>query len=73
MNIERTENGEEIILTVEGRVDANTSRELQDAIITAFQAPISLWSTLQRWSMWRVRDCAHCCWDKKRRRQRQAP
>lgn len=37
MNIERTENGEEIILTVEGRVDANTSRELQDAIITAFQ------------------------------------
>lgn len=38
MNIERTENGEEIILTVEGRVDANTSRELQDAIITAFQS-----------------------------------
>lgn len=25
-------------MTVEGRVDANTSRELQDAIITAFQS-----------------------------------
>ncbi|MDE7323221.1 MAG: STAS domain-containing protein [Lachnospiraceae bacterium] len=37
MNIERTANGPEIILTVEGRVDANTSKELQDAIITAFQ------------------------------------
>ena len=37
MIIEKTKNGEENILSVEGRVDANNSKELQDAIITAFQ------------------------------------
>ncbi len=37
MNIEQKTNGEEIILEVEGRIDANTSDVLQDAIINAFK------------------------------------
>lgn len=37
MNIEKVENGEEIILTVEGKITATNSKELQDAIISSFQ------------------------------------
>lgn len=38
MNIEKTSNEEEITLKVEGRIDTITSTELQNAIISAFQA-----------------------------------
>lgn len=42
MNIVKTVNGEETVLAVEGRIDATNSRELQDAIIGAFQSARNL-------------------------------
>lgn len=42
MKIAKTVNEEETILTVEGRVDAISSKELQDAIIGAFQSTKNL-------------------------------
>lgn len=42
MNITKTVNGEETVLAVEGRIDATNSRELQDAIIGAFQSTKNL-------------------------------
>lgn len=42
MNIVKTVNGEETVLAVEGRIDATNSRELQDAIISAFQSAQNL-------------------------------
>lgn len=42
MNIVKTVNGEETVLAVEGRIDATNSRELQDAIISAFQSARNL-------------------------------
>lgn len=42
MNIVKTVNGEETVLAVEGRIDATNSRELQDAIISAFQSAKNL-------------------------------
>lgn len=42
MNIEKTVKEEEMILAVEGRIDATNSKELQDAIISAFQSTKSL-------------------------------
>lgn len=42
MNIVKTVNGEETVLAVEGRIDAINSRELQDAIIGAFQSARNL-------------------------------
>lgn len=42
MNIVKTVNGEETVLAVEGRIDATNSRELQDAIISAFQSTKNL-------------------------------
>lgn len=42
MNITKTVNEEETILTVEGRVDVTSSKELQDAIISAFQSAKNL-------------------------------
>ncbi len=37
MTINETRTSEKVILAVEGRVDTNTSPELQDAILKAFQ------------------------------------
>lgn len=42
MNIVKTVNGEEVILAVEGRIDAINSKELQNAIIGAFQSAKNL-------------------------------
>ena len=42
MNINETRTDEKITLQVEGRVDTNTSPELQDAILKAFQKSSSL-------------------------------
>jgi len=42
MKIAKIVNEEETILTVEGRVDAISSKELQDAIIGAFQSTKNL-------------------------------
>lgn len=42
MNITKTVNGEETVLAVEGRIDATNSKELQDAIIGAFQTTKNL-------------------------------
>ena len=42
MNITKTVAGEEIILAVEGRVDTVNSRELEEAIITAFRSTKNL-------------------------------
>lgn len=42
MNIAKAVNGEEIILAVEGKIDATNSRELEDAIISAFQSARNL-------------------------------
>ena len=42
MNIVKTVNGEETTLAVEGRIDATNSKELQDAIISSFQATKNL-------------------------------
>lgn len=42
MNITKTVRGEEIILAVEGRVDTVNSKELENAIISAFQSTKSL-------------------------------
>lgn len=42
MNITKTVNGEEMILAVDGKIDATTSQELQDAIISAFQSTKNL-------------------------------
>jgi len=38
MTIDKNVNGSEITLVVEGRVDTNTSAELQKAILEAFQS-----------------------------------
>ncbi|MBO4497484.1 MAG: STAS domain-containing protein [Lachnospiraceae bacterium] len=37
MNITETRDGESITLSIEGRVDATTSAQLQNAILVAFQ------------------------------------
>lgn len=42
MNIVKRVNEEETILAVEGRIDATNSKELQDAIIGAFQSTKNL-------------------------------
>lgn len=42
MKIARTVNEEDTILMVEGRIDATNSKELQDAIIGAFQSTKNL-------------------------------
>lgn len=42
MNIIKTVNGEETVLEVEGRVDAISSGELQNAIISSFQTTRNL-------------------------------
>lgn len=42
MNIVERVNEEETILAVEGRIDATNSKELQDAIIGAFQSTKNL-------------------------------
>lgn len=42
MKIARTVNEEDTILMVEGRIDATNSKELQDAIISAFQSTKNL-------------------------------
>ena len=42
MTITKTNNGDAVILTVEGRVDTNTSPELQKAILAGFQGAKNL-------------------------------
>lgn len=42
MNITSTTNGEETILSVEGKIDSTSSEELQDAVINAFQTTNNL-------------------------------
>lgn len=42
MNITKTATGEEITLAVEGRVDSVNSRELENAIISAFRSTRNL-------------------------------
>ena len=38
MTITKAENGDKLTLQIEGRVDTNTSAQLQDAILEAFRA-----------------------------------
>lgn len=48
MTITKTQNGDAVTLLVEGRVDTNTSPELQKAILEAFQRAKNLTLDLEK-------------------------